>query len=239
MDLISNDDLIKAIGINSVSAKKFSKVIFKLLKLHQINSLYSNSISESAVLFIENLFREIQIEVEFDEEELNRIPLTGKFVTVSNHPFGALDGLILIYILAKKRRDVKIFANYVLCNITPIMELIIPINPFDNKTKNSINMRALLKGYDQLKNGSPLAIFPAGEVSSLKKINLVTDKEWNLNTIKFIKNVKTPVLPIYFHGSNSLSFHILGLLNPKLRTLKLPSEFTNKKNKKSGFELGS
>lgn len=239
MELISNDDFIKALGINSVSAKKFSKVIFKLLKLHQINSLYSSSINESALLFIENLFREMQIEIEYDEEELDRIPLTGKFVSISNHPYGALDGLILMYIIAKRRKDVKIFANYILHHIEPIRDLIIPIDPFEDKPRTTTNMRALLTGYDHLKNGSPIAIFPVGEVSSMKKLNMVTDKEWSVNTVKFIRNVKAPVVPIYFHGTNSLAFHFLGMINPKLRTLKLPSEFVNKKHKKVRVRIGN
>ena len=238
MVLVEQEDLLKNLGFKNFNSKKFSQVIFKLLKLHQINELYGASISDSAVLFIENLFREIQIKIECDPEELNRIPLTGKFISVSNHPYGAIDGLILMYLIAKKRNDIKIFANYLLTNIEPLKELIIPVDPFTNKKKTSMNMRAMLQGIDHLKHDHPIALFPAGEVSSIRGRSGISDKEWSPNTIKFIKNASAPIIPIYFHGNNSFSFHFLGMINEKLRTIKLASELTNKRNKTIRVRIG-
>ena len=238
MKLLEQDEILKNLGFKNINSKKFSQIVFKLLRLHQINELYGASMSDSAVLFIENLFREIQIKIEFDTDELDRIPLTGKFISVSNHPYGALDGLILMYLIAKKRNDIKIFANYLLTNIEPLRALIIPVDPFAKKKKTSMNMRAMLQGIDHLKHDHPIAIFPAGEVSTIRGKAGISDKEWSPNTIKFIKNAKAPILPIYFHGNNSLSFHFLGMINDKLRTIKLASELTNKRNKTIRVRIG-
>jgi len=67
----------------------------------------------------------------------------------------------------------------------------------------------------------------------------VTDKEWQLSMIKFIKKANVPVIPVYFEGRNSTFFQILGLLHPVLRTVKLPSEMFNKRGKTIRIRIGS
>ena len=52
-----------------------------------------------------------QLNAAFNEVELERIPKNGPVITVSNHPFGALDGLILIYLVTKVLPDIKVMAN--------------------------------------------------------------------------------------------------------------------------------
>lgn len=67
----------------------------------------------------------------------------------------------------------------------------------------------------------------------------VGDKEWSNSIVKMVKNANVPVIPIYFHGSNSFMFHLLGLLNPKLRTARLPHEILNKSNKMIQVRIGN
>ena len=65
------------------------------------------------------------------------------------------------------------------------------------------------------------------------------DRQWQKSMIKFIKKAEVPVVPIYFQGTNSRLFHLLGLIHPSLRTAKLPSELLNKKNKVIKIRIGN
>jgi putative hemolysin len=87
--------------------------------------------------------------------------------------------------------------------------------------------------------GLPLGLFPAGEVSTYQgDLRMVTDRKWQNSAIKILKNAKVPVVPVYFDGTNSKIFHLLGLIHPGLRTLSLGSEMLKKKGKSIGMRIG-
>ena len=65
------------------------------------------------------------------------------------------------------------------------------------------------------------------------------DKEWDSSVLKLVKMAKVPVIPIYFKGSNSLLFYLLGMIHPVLKTIKLPSELLNKKNRVVKLRIGN
>lgn len=89
-------------------------------------------------------------------------------------------------------------------------------------------------------DGRPLGLFPAGEVSAYQAdSNSVEDKEWSTSVLKLIRKANVPVIPIYFKGSNSMFFQLLGLIHPMLRTVKLPSELLNKKNRVIKLRIGN
>lgn len=217
----------------------FSNVLMEVLQLNKINAFYSDVLIESktAEEFIENILKRLNIQVNITQKDLDNIPINGSFITISNHPFGGVDGLILLHILLKKRPDFKVIANFLLKKIEPISPYILPINPFEERKEGSVS--GLKTALQTIQKNQPLGIFPAGEVSSINAYNSVTDKQWNLSAIKLIKKVQVPVVPIYFNGNNSHFFHLLGLINPKLRTAKLASEMFNKKNKSLQVKIGS
>jgi len=130
-----------------------------------------------------------------------------------------------------------VIANFLLKKIELISEYILPVNPFEERNENSLT--GIKTALQTIQNGNPVGIFPAGEVSSIQPKQGIADKNWSPGAIKLIKKAKVPVLPIYFEGNNSLAFHLLGLLNPKLRTAKLPSEVFNKKNKIITVRIGN
>lgn len=239
MDLITAGAVGKAIGTDKPTFEKLNNILLKTLKLNQINQLYNNHYSESGIEFIEKILTDLNINLEISDEELKKIPTSGPFITVSNHPFGAIDGLILIYLISKKRKDFKTMANFLLEMVEPISNFIIPVNPFEQKKESRSSIEGLRKSFKHLNEGHPVGIFPAGEVSTIKNLKGVADKTWNHSIIKFIKKNEVPVLPVYFHGTNSISFHILGLINPNFRTAKLPSEFLNKRNKTITVRIGN
>ena len=123
--------------------------------------------------------------------------------------------------------------------IVPIKDYFLAVNPFEDR-KNISSASGIKEALRHLEEGKPLGLFPAGEVSSYKAdSNNIEDKEWGQSVLKMIKKANVPVIPIYFKGSNSLLFQLLGLIHPMLRTVKLPSELLNKKNRIIRMRIGS
>ena len=81
-------------------------------------------------------------------------------------------------------------------------------------------------------NGGVLVIFPAGEVSSWDlRTQRVIDPRWSDTAARLARAGGAAVLPVYVKGENSLPFHLLGFVHPRLRTVRLPQELLNKRGK--------
>ncbi|MCT4614797.1 MAG: lysophospholipid acyltransferase family protein [Marinifilaceae bacterium] len=240
MNLIDPKDLLKANeNLNWFGGENFAKLLMYLFKLNKINKLYSSNFSKDGIDFIDALIEDLGVKFEFDEEELKRLPKDGAFITVSNHPFGGIDGIILIKLICMVRDDYKAMANFLLKKIEPIEDYFLAVNPFDNKSYSS-STSGLMEAFRHLKSEKPLGIFPAGEVSSYQSPGFrIEDKKWEPSVLKFIKKAEVPVVPVFFQGNNSLIFHLLGLIHPSLRTVKLPSELFNKKKKTIKIRIGN
>ncbi|MBN1925932.1 MAG: lysophospholipid acyltransferase family protein [Prolixibacteraceae bacterium] len=209
----------------------FTRLVMHLMQMKKVNKLYTELAHESGLGFIDKLLETLDIRYDIDSADLEKIPETGAFITVSNHPFGGLDGMLLIKILSEKRPDVKILASSLLKKITPLNDFFL-FDGNDEPSKAAIKMRKNIKlPLNHLSSGGCLCIFPAGEVSGYDQYYNVNDREWQYSILKLIKKSGVPVLPVYFSGSNSRLFHLLGMINPQLQNIKLPSELLNKKNK--------
>lgn len=239
MDTLIKKEEVKEVASNiPLFSEQITEVLMNLFRLNKINQIYSNCYNHDAIHFIESVLSELKVNIDFNEEELDNIPLEGAFISVSNHPYGGLDGLILLLLILKKRPDFRVMANYLLKRIEPINDKIIPVNPFDHISKS--NFKGMKEALTHIKNGLPLGIFPSGEVSTYTKNSKgVTDKIWSKDIVKLIKKAEVPVLPIYFEGTNSLLFHFFGFINPLFRSAKLPSELFNKKNKPIKVIIGA
>lgn len=240
MNLIETSDLLKASdGLNRFGGSLAAKMVMYIMRLNKINKLYSDVYDEDPAAFLDRLIEALGVTIEINEEDLQKIPADGAFITISNHPFGGLDGIILIKLLSKVRPDYKVMANFLLKKIVPIKDYFLGVNPFENR-KSISSTGGIKEALRHLAEGKPLGLFPAGEVSAYQAdSNNVEDKEWGISVVKMIKKAHVPVVPIYFKGSNSLLFHLLGLIHPMLRTVKLPSELLNKKNRVVKLRIGN
>ncbi|MEH0155847.1 GNAT family N-acyltransferase [Limibacter armeniacum] len=237
MAIINKPDLQAATGnrMNNVTAE----LVMRLLKLRKFNKLYDKLTAEQGVELIESILKEMNVKCDFRDEDLKHIPKSGPFIVVANHPFGLLDGIILLHLIRKVRPDFKVMANFLLHRVEPLKEFFIPVNPFAQKG-SVVSKKGIRDALQHLKDGYPLGIFPAGEVSTYQSMKGgVQDKAWEIPAIKLIKHAEVPVVPVYFDGKNSLLFHLLGKLHPSLRTARLPAEFLGKKNKKIKVRIGS
>ncbi|MGV8913992.1 MAG: lysophospholipid acyltransferase family protein [Kaistella sp.] len=241
MNLISKQDLIKASGLSRIGFMKnpVAAAIMKLTKIDEVNKLYAALKDKSGKDFFDSFVRLRKLKYIVFEEDLAKIPKTGPFILVSNHPLGAIDGILMTKILTEIRPDFKIMGNFLLEKIEPMKPFVIPVNPFENRKEiqnSATGMRATLH---HLQSGGCVGIFPAGEVSNKNnEFGEILDKAWEKPALKLIKMAKVPVVPMYFHAKNSRLFYQVSKIHPDLQTLLLPSEMMHSREKPIRIRLG-
>ncbi|MBK6371053.1 MAG: hypothetical protein IPF64_14855 [Flavobacteriales bacterium] len=87
--------------------------------------------------FVEGVFKNLELELDVDAADLDNIPKTGGLIFVSNHPYGAIDGLALVQVLGRVRPDLKVMANFLLQQLEPLRDRFIGVNPFEQLTSLS------------------------------------------------------------------------------------------------------
>ena len=242
----------KDIGL--VSAKEIAKVInvdkygfigtfigwllMKLLKISTINKFYKRNKHLKDVDFLDKILEEFQIKFEIPEEDLKRLPKDGAYITVSNHPLGGIDGILLLKLMVEQRQDFKIIANFLLHRIEPMKPYIMPVNPFEDRKDVKSSIAGFKNAIMHIRNGHPLGLFPAGEVSTYRDGKLVVDRPWEDAAMKLVQKAGVPVVPIYFHAKNSKLFYKLSKISDTLRTAKLPSEVLTQKRRVIKVRIG-
>lgn len=213
----------------------------RFLGLDKINAVYAHSAAQpDARGFIDGCLDYLRIHCRVSPEDLARIPTTGPIVVVANHPFGAIDGLMLAAVLKQVRPDVKIMANYLLARIPQLRDLFIFVDPFGGETAAAKNASPMRESLRWLNHGGMLAAFPAGEVAHRTWNQLaVTDPPWNPTIARIVRRTGAAVLPVYFDGHNGKLFQILGLLHPRLRTAMLPRAVFDKSGQNVEMRIGN
>jgi len=239
MEILNKKDFISATNLSKFRLGLLAGFLMRITHLKKMNKAYHRAYSENGLEFIEKAFQEFGITYEVDAKELENIPKEGAFITVSNHPFGGIDGLMLIKTLAEKRSDFKVMANFLLEKIDPIKDYLLSVNPFEELKGRKSSFQGIKNAIQHLEKGSPVGIFPAGEVSTYHKESKVSlDRQWQNSVIRIILQAKVPVIPVYFTGTNSKIFHLLGKINPLLRTARLATELFNKKKQTLRMRVG-
>jgi putative hemolysin len=229
VDIISKKEFKSATKLDKVLMPGLANLLMEVMKINDVNKLYSKFQKLEGMDFVDGILNGLGIKIEIDEKDLKNIPAEGAFIAIANHPYGGVEGLILLKILCMQRPDVKIMANFILKKIPNLAEYFIAVNPFEN-VKNSSSISGIKSTLEFLKQGTPIGIFPAGEVSAYNtNTQKVMDKKWSPVVGKIISKAGVPVLPVYFHGNNGLVFNLLGMIHPTLRTARLPYELFNKK----------
>ncbi|WP_374539880.1 GNAT family N-acyltransferase [Flavobacterium sp.] len=213
-------------------------LLMKILKISTLNKIYDRNKHLSDLEFLNAILDEFQIKFEIPEEDLKRLPKEGSYITISNHPLGGIDGILLLKLMLEREPNFKIIANFLLHRIEPMKPYIMPVNPFENHKDSKSSVVGIKETLRHLADGKPLGIFPAGEVSTYKDGELIVDKPWEEGALKIIKKANVPVVPIYFHAQNSKLFYTLSKLNDTLRTAKLPSELLTQKNRVIKVRIG-
>ncbi len=213
-------------------------ILMKVLKISSLNRVYNRNKHLTDLEFLDGLLGDFQIKFEIPEEDLKRLPKEGPYITVSNHPLGGIDGILLLKLMIEQRSDFKIIANFLLHRIEPLKPYIMPVNPFEDRKDAASSISGFKNAIMHLRDGHPLGVFPAGEVSTYRDGKLVVDKPWEDAAMKLIQKAEVPVVPIYFHAKNSRLFYRLSKISDTLRTAKLPSELLTQKRRVIKVRIG-
>ena len=240
MGLVTAKEVAKAINVDKYGVLgTFSGwMLMKLLKISTLNKVYNRNRHLKDVAFLNGILDDLQIKFEIPEEDLKRLPKDGAYITISNHPLGGIDGVLLLKLMLEREPNFKIIANFLLHRIHPLKKYIMPVNPFENLKDAKSSVVGIKETFRHLSDGKPLGIFPAGEVSTYKDGKLMVDKPWEEGAIKVIRKAQVPVIPIYFHAKNSRLFYLLSKISGTFRTAKLPSEVFSQKNRVIKVRVG-
>ena len=243
--IIELPELQEALGLKGLLGKLISRFAYRLLELKEVNRIHEKYHDSQGPAFSAHVLEEVGVRYYIPEQQLDYIPAEGAFITVSNHHFGSVDGMILNTVIGSRRPDYKILTTFLLSMIPCLRDSFIPVDNFSAGGARRVSGIRTALGH--LADKRPLGLFPAGEVATWQsrknrtargRRRVVEDIPWAENIIKLIRRSGLPVIPIYFQGENSRSFHILGKIHPRLRTVRLPHELFNKRGTTVQVRIG-
>ncbi len=212
----------------------------RLLALHKLDRLYCDlPPATDSRDFAGQVLDLFNIGYRIDNDHLARIPREGPAVLVANHPFGAIEGVVMAHLLLSIRSDVRILANRFLNRIPELRELFLAVDVFGGEGSIKNNANAMREAVRWVRKGGLLLVFPAGEVSHLHiKERSIIDPPWQPMIGRLIAMTNAPVIPMHIAGSNSVGFQLLGMVHPRLRTALLPRELANKAHRTIRLRAG-
>jgi 1-acyl-sn-glycerol-3-phosphate acyltransferase len=167
-----------------------------------------------------------------------KIPESGRFIFVSNHPLGGLDGLVFIHELSKHFRDIIFPVNDLLTSIKNLTGIFIPINKHGAQAKEAAIM--LEKAYA---SDCQILYFPAG-LCSRKKRGVIRDLQWHKSFITKSIEHQRDIVPAFISGRNSNFFYALANIRKNLgikaniEMLYLADEMFKQKGKEINLVFG-
>ena len=165
-------------------------------------------------------------------ERLEALP-EGPFIVIANHIYGHIDGICLVDLFGHQRPETKVMVNEMLTWIPGLAPSFIAVNPVtavsEGVSHTSVNgvRNALL----QLRAGGPLSLFPAGAVADLQPRAHWTlrERDWLDAAVRLIRKARVPVVPVRFFDRNSRFYYALGLIDYRVRFVRLFHEMFNKR----------
>lgn len=241
-ELLSFEEVLGMIPkLNTRFGRHIVSMLMDLVGISRVNRLYDSVADDDGVDFTTSLLHAMGCDyLVGNAERLSSLP-EGAFITVSNHPYGALDGIMLVNLIGHRRPDFKVMVNEFLNHIKAMRSVFITVNPTNENSqgvtgKSITGVREVL---GRLRDNHPVGFFPAGAVSDLHlREHEIRDREWQESLLRVIRKAKVPVVPIRFFDGNSRLYYELGLLDWKVRLLRLPRELLNKNKGQHRVAIG-
>lgn len=240
-DVINFDDVVAAVPSLSKHPKLVNRLL-RFLAIDKVNHVHGKFCDCLGVNFAKALAEEeYKWKISCDNYEVLQQFPTAPFITVSNHPIGSYDGIILLYLVGRVRPDYKVMVNLILNKLGAMRPGFIAVDPqkSDDPEKRKITLHGMREAIRHVKEGHPLGFFPAGAISNVDWKLRISDRPWQEPIIRLIRQLQVPVIPIYFHCKNSTFCNILGRIDWRLRTLRLPRELFASYNKEIRVSFGN
>jgi len=134
---------------------------------------------------------------------LDQLPTGRRYLFVSNHPLGGLDGLCLISLLGHHYdKHIKFLVNDLLMAVKPLHDVFLPINKFGSQSREAAGLIE-----QALQSDNQIITFPAGLCSRLLDNGEVGDLEWRKAAVSHAITYQRDVVPVFFDARNSRSFY--------------------------------
>lgn len=211
---------------------------YGVMGLGTINRLFDGAADYQGSEFADHLLENMGVAIDVNPEQLENIPKEGGFIVVSNHPFGGIEGVMLLSAIAKVRPDFKLMANFVLSFIPNLKECFFAVNPFEKNPEWKSSVGGIKGAIQHVADGKGLGVFPAGEVSRYHGHDYPEDLPWSTSIARIIKNAKVPVIPVFWNGCNSKLFYAVDRIHPMLGTARLTRELINKHDTCFNLQIG-
>lgn len=239
-DVLNYDDLRKMIPALD-GHPKITDALLRWLEVDKVNEVHGKCCDTPGPEFVKRLLLdEFGIKLRVDGTDvLENLP-QGAFITVSNHPLGALDGIALIYLITRHRPNYKVMVNMILNKISAMRPNFIAVDAWasNDAARRAVSVAGIREALRQLRDGEPVGFFPAGAMSKTTWSDGLQDREWQASVLQIIAKAKVPVIPIYFHDKNSWWCDLLGHICWPARSLRLPAEVFRKKGSTMHISVG-
>ena len=210
--------------------------IQRIVHQKEMNDFLKKHGSKTGIDFINAVIEDFNVSINVDGEE--KIPGSGRFIFVANHPLGGFDGMILMHIISKYFNNIKFLVNDILMNILNIEELFIPVNTFGGQSVEYVK-----RIEEEYASDAQILNFPAG-ICSRKIKGRILDLEWKKSFINKAIEHKRDIVPVYFGGRNSDFFYNLANLRKflgikaNIELFLLPDEMYKQQNKTVSVKFG-
>lgn len=248
--LVTVDDLGDI--LHPLFKKPFGRLLgeglLSLLKVKDLNRIHDRYCHLRGTEVTKAILADTRINVTYTlhgGENLELMKDAGGFFTISNHPYGGLDGIILIDIIGNIRDDFKVLVNGFLNRITALKDYWIPVQPRVNK-KNYVhdpskNITGVRMVAHQIQEHHPVGMFPAGGVPHIDEVlGCPVEQLWQMNNVKIMKSAGVPIFPIMFEGNNSRGYYWFAKKYGYFpASILLPREITNKRGTNIDVYVGA
>lgn len=239
IELIDLDKVIKdkyPKGYNKIP-KRLISYLKRKIHQYELNDILRSYSDKDGVDFMLSCIDHFRLNL--ITHGLNEIPTDKKYIFVSNHPLGGLDGICLAGIIGEKfDKKIKYPVNDFLLYIRNLRSIFIPINKQGGQSKDAANQLN-----EAFESDNQIVTFPAGLCS--RKINgKITDPEWKKMFLMKAIEYQRDVVPIYFEAKNSNFFYRLANIRKilgfkfNIEMLFLPDEMFKNKNKTFNITFG-
>jgi putative hemolysin len=208
------------------------------LRLTTLRKLYAQANADQSG-FATSALRVLNARADCRANEVSHIPADGPLIVAANHPHGALDGLLLLQLIGRARKDVRLLANHLLARIPELRDSCFFVDPFERPGAAERSLAGLRAAHLWLRRGGALIVFPAGEVAHMRGADRsIADSPWRSTVGRMALATGARVVPTRIEGVNSSLFYAAGRIHPLFRTVLLSRELLRSRGRSVTVRIG-
>jgi len=152
-----------------------------------------------------------EMDITVNATGLEHLP-EGRYMFVSNHPLGGLDGLALISLLGNRyEHKIKFLVNDLLMAVEPLRGVFLPVNKYGSQSHG-----AAIQIEEALESDNQFITFPAGLCSRMQPDGSIADLPWHKAAVVHAAKYHRDIVPVYFDARNSRFFYRFAKWRKKL-----------------------